>query len=186
MSFLPPPPPHERRSRVQAAAIRLGRYGACARCRHAVPCLPSTLLRKRGSPVWTSPGVSSLCLDAVCMTVRAATQGNMLVLCQFLILGYQCTKTLVLLDGIAMATLIFKLDRALSRSDIITLNAYAIGCARQISDVPPPTSVLSRCAVRGRRRPRSRHQYRPHVPATRVLFGRDPCGRGGPPSPVSL
>src|SRR6266567_8033887 len=37
-----------------------------------------------------------------------------LVLCQFLILGYPCTKTLVLLDRIAMATLIFKLDRALA------------------------------------------------------------------------
>src|SRR5258705_4404782 len=41
------------------------------------------------------------------------------------------------------------------RSDIVTLNAYAVGCARQISDVPPPTSVLSPCAVRGRRRPRA-------------------------------
>ena len=44
-----------------------------------------------------------------------------LVLCQFLILGYPCTKTLVLLDRIAMATLIFKLDRALVLCHVETI-----------------------------------------------------------------
>src|SRR5438093_10855870 len=43
----------------------------------------------------------------------ARTLHQRLVLCQFLILGWPYTKTLVLLDGITMATLIFKIDRAL-------------------------------------------------------------------------
>src|SRR2546427_8882442 len=45
-----------------------------------------------------------------------STGGDGLVLCQFLILGWPYTKTLVLLDGITMATLIFKIDRALAFS----------------------------------------------------------------------
>src|SRR5882724_5258007 len=71
-------PPQERRPRTQAVAMCLGHYGPYARCRPCTVCcaLPSILPRTRGTPVWTSPGVSGLCCGAVCKTMRAATEDD--------------------------------------------------------------------------------------------------------------